>query len=103
MYPPTQHSSPSHGAATAALPLRQAARPRGLIPLVPKSFSSAIEAVSHDMQKGATFKHYLQVNVSEPGSYQDIVASYVITENDETLIEGRWRLTQHTTPPHASP
>jgi len=62
-------------------------KPRGLIPLVPKNYSASMERLSPVDQKGMSFPTSLQINLCATETYENVLATYILTDNNEAEVK----------------
>ena len=86
MAPRHAGSGEARSAHTPRLPV-QDKKPRGVVPLVPKNYSASVDRVSPVDQKGHTFPLALQINLCETEVYENVLATYVLTDNDESEVQ----------------
>jgi len=58
-----------------------------VVPLVPKNYSASVDRVSPVDQKGNSFPLALQINLCETEVYENVLATYVLTDNDESEVQ----------------
>ena len=63
-------------------------KPRGLIPLVPDTFTASIERVAPDAQKGTSLKSALVIRIAEKGALDNVTATYQLADENDTELKG---------------
>jgi len=84
--PPARRTAWREALVTLALDA-QDSKPRGLIPLVPQTFTASIERVAPDAQKGTSLSSALIIKLCEKGALDQVTDTYQLADDNEGELQ----------------